>query len=154
MRDSLPARGREQSTGTPNQEEKEMDEQFKTHGAVSWTELLTTDPAAAQSFYGDLFGWTFEEMSTNATGPYHVFSAAGKPIGGIMQKPPEAEQMPPHWGSYVTVDDIDAVAEKAVTLGGQILFGPMDIPKVGRFAVVQDPQGAVISIITYQPCEE
>ncbi len=129
-----------------------MDREFNTHGAVSWTELLTSDPEAAKSFYGDLFGWSFEEMSTNAPGPYHVFSVAGKPIGGIMRTPPEADSMPPTWGSYVTVDDVDAAAEKAETLGGQVLLGPMDIPKVGRFAVIQDPQGAVISIITYQPC--
>lgn len=126
-----------------------MNQVFKTHGAVSWTELMTIDPAAAESFYGELFGWSFEEMPMETGGVYRVFSAAGNQIGGIMDMPPDAGQMPPNWGSYVTVDDVDATAEKAKTLGGEILFGPRDIPKVGRFAVIRDPQGAVISAITY-----
>ena len=57
--------------------------------------------------------------------------------------------MPPNWGTYVTVDDVDAVAKQAQQLGGKILVGPQDIPTVGRFCVIQDPQGAVIGAITY-----
>ncbi len=70
-------------------------------------------------------------------------------IGGIMGIPPEASGAPPQWGAYVTVDNVDQTARAAESLGGKIMMAPRDIPRVGRFAVIQDPQGAVISLITY-----
>ncbi len=69
--------------------------------------------------------------------------------GGIMPIPPNAQGMPPAWNSYVTVDDVDATAKQAEQLGGKIMCPPQDIPQVGRFAVIIDPQGAAIAIITY-----
>jgi predicted enzyme related to lactoylglutathione lyase len=57
--------------------------------------------------------------------------------------------MPPAWGGYVTVDDVDAVVVRVAGLGGRVLLAPTDIPTVGRFATIQDPQGATISLITY-----
>ena len=66
-----------------------------------------------------------------------------------MTIPPQAEGAPPSWGIYVTVDDVDATANKAEELGAKILVPLTDIPNVGRFFVLQDPQGAVISAITY-----
>jgi uncharacterized protein len=124
-----------------------MDEQFVQHGAFSWCELMTTDVPAAIEFYSKLFGWTTEEY-TGAGMPYTIVKVAGKEVGGIMKTPPEAQGMPPMWGIYVTVDDVDATAKKVEELGGKILFPPTDIPTVGRFCVIQDPQGAVISAIT------
>lgn len=121
---------------------------YKTHGAFSWAELMTTDADKAVAFYSQLFGWTSDAMDVG-TGPYHVVKVGGAPVGGIMAHPPEAAGMPPMWGSYVTVDDIDATARRCAELGGKVLVGPMDIPTVGRFAVLQDPQGAVINAITY-----
>jgi predicted enzyme related to lactoylglutathione lyase len=126
-----------------------MEEQFKTHGAFSWCELMTTDAAAAKDFYTKLFGWTTEEMSVTPGMTYTVVKTAGNGIGGIMPTPGEAQGMPPHWSCYVTVENVDAVAKSAQQLGGKILVGPQDIPTVGRFCVIQDPQGAVISAITY-----
>jgi predicted enzyme related to lactoylglutathione lyase len=126
-----------------------MDEQFKQHGAFSWCELMTTDVAAARSFYTKLFGWDTEDMSMTGMS-YTVVKAAGKGIGGIMDMPKDAPPgMPPVWGAYVTVDDVDVTAKTAVQLGAKLLVPPQDIPKVGRFCVIQDPQGAVISAITY-----
>lgn len=123
---------------------------FKTHGAFSWSELITSDATRACEFYGSLFGWTFDTMDMGQ-GPYHVIKVEGAPqgIGGIVKARPEMGAMPPAWGCYVTVDDVDATARKAVALGGKCLMGPMDIPNVGRMATLQDPQGAVISAITY-----
>ena len=126
-----------------------MDEQFKSHGAFSWCELMTTDARAAKDFYTKLFGWTTEEMNTVPGISYTVVKVGDKGIGGIMSLPQEAQGMPPHWGSYVTVDDVDAVAESAQQLGGKVLLGPQDIPNVGRFCLIQDPQGAMISAIRY-----
>src|SRR5262249_9755899 len=126
-----------------------MHEQMKTHGAVSWTELMTTDVAAAKTFYTKLFGWTTEEMSVVPGMTYTVIKAAGNGFGGIMACPQGTQGIPPHWMSYVTVDDVDAIAKSAQQLGGKVLMGPQDIPTVGRFCVIQDPQGAVISAIKY-----
>jgi predicted enzyme related to lactoylglutathione lyase len=122
---------------------------FKTHGAFSWFELDTSDPAKALAFYGQLFGWT-HETSDMGDGPYHVLKLGDTSVGGVMQTPPEPGARPPMWNCYVTVDDIDATAKQCAALGGQVCAGPMDIPGVGRMAVLQDPQGAVFSAITYR----
>jgi predicted enzyme related to lactoylglutathione lyase len=121
---------------------------FETHGAFSWTELMTSDVAAARKFYGELLGWQFKEMNVTGT-TYTVVSAGGQDVGGIMPIPPNASGMPPQWGAYVTVDNVDAVADRVKGLGGKVVMQPTDIPTVGRFAVIQDPQGATISLITY-----
>ena len=126
-----------------------MNENLKTHGAFSWCELMTTNVEAAKNFYTKLFGWTTEEMSVAPGMTYTVVKVAGNGIGGIMSPPQGAQGMPPNWNSYVTVDNVDAVAKNAQQLGGKVLMGPHDIPTVGRFCVIQDPQGAVISAITY-----
>lgn len=123
---------------------------YTTHGAFSWSELMTTDPTSATEFYGTLFGWSFEPMSM-AEGTYHVVKAAGASIGGIMGTPAGSAGMPSMWGCYVTVDDVDATAKRCSELGGKVLVGPQDIPEVGRFAVIQDRQGAALNIITYAP---
>jgi len=122
---------------------------FATHGAFSWCELMTREPQAAMAFYGKLFGWTFE-TSAGGHGPYQVIKAQDAPVGGIMRTPPEAGAMPPMWGCYVTVDDVDATAAQCTALGGSVVMPPTDIPSVGRFAVLKDPQGAVLTAITYQ----
>ncbi len=72
-----------------------------------------------------------------------------KEVAGIMGMPPEAGDMPPMWGAYVTVDDVEASAKEAEALGGKIVLAPRDIPDVGRFCVICDPQGAALSLITY-----
>ena len=125
-----------------------MDEKLKKHGAISWSELLTSDVAAAKTYYQKLFGWTFEDMPVEET-TYSVVQANGEQVGGIMPMPPDAGEMPPAWGLYVTVDDVDATAKLAESLGGKICMPPKDVPEVGRFCVIQDPQGAFISIISY-----
>lgn len=127
-----------------------MKDPFTSHGALSWCELMTTDPAGAAKFYGELFGWTGEDAGMGM--PYTVLKLGDQGFGGIMEIPPDAPPgMPPHWGVYVTVDDVDATVRKAQQLGGRVLVPPQDIPEVGRFSVLQDPQGAVISVIRYLP---
>jgi len=120
----------------------------ETNGAFSWNELVTTDVAGARKFYGQLLGWQFKDMPMGEA-TYTVVSAGGTDIGGIMHTPPAAKGMPPTWGAYVTVDNVDSRATQAKKLGGEILVPPTDIPGVGRFAVIQDPQGATLSLITY-----
>jgi uncharacterized protein len=117
---------------------------------VQLNELITTDPTAATSFYTKLFGWTTQEFPMPDF-TYTVISAGGvgSGQGGIMPTPPAAKGMPPAWIGYVTVDNIDTTAQQVEKLGGKIVVPPRDIPEVGRFAVIQDPQGATLAIITY-----
>ena len=121
---------------------------FQTPGAFSWCELMTTDPAAATEFYTTLFGWTVEPMNMGM--PYNVLKVGESAIGGIMGMPPGAPPgMPPMWAAYVTVTDVDALVGKVQGLGGKVMMPPADIPNVGRFAVIQDPQGAMLNVIAY-----
>ena len=120
----------------------------QTHGVFSWNELTTSDPAAAAAFYSQLFGWRVSDPMPEM-GDYHLATLGDTMVAGIMAPPPDSAPMPPQWGSYVTVDDADQAAERAVALGGKVLVPPMDVPTVGRMAVLQDPQGAVFSVMKY-----
>lgn len=119
-----------------------------THGAFGWCELLTSDAAGAKEFYGKLFNWTLEQAPIDGV-EYTLIRCGDEQIGGMMTLPTGAQTVPPHWGVYVTVDDVDAAAQAAVAMGGKICKEPEDIPQVGRFCVLQDPQGAYFSIISY-----
>jgi predicted enzyme related to lactoylglutathione lyase len=123
---------------------------YTTHGAFSWNELMTSDPEKAVAFYTALLGWTVQKMAMPGM-DYHVMKAGDTSVGGVMALPPEAAAggMPPNWGSYVTVTDVDATARKAIELGGKVVHGPADIPGIGRSAVIIDPQGAAINVIAY-----
>jgi predicted enzyme related to lactoylglutathione lyase len=124
------------------------------HGRYIWYELITTDLDAASRFYDDVVGWTHEDM-TGGDMTYRVVKANGDGVGGMLIIPQEAKAMgaPPSWTGYVCVDDCDAAADKIKRLGGQVIRAPGDIPDVGRFAVVADPQGAVFEIMTPLPMD-
>lgn len=121
----------------------------KTHGAPSWSELTTTDPQAAMAFYGKLLGWTFEAMPMEGM-TYQVVKVDGQSVAGIMSLPPGAPAMPPGWGTYMTVDNVDDCVKRVDALGGKVVVPPTDIPGVGRFSMLADPQGALVSLITYE----
>jgi len=123
---------------------------FQTHGAFSWAELTTPDPAAAAAFYAKLFGWVVKDMGAQM-GHYQVANIGETGIAGIMANPPGAPPMPPHWGCYVTVTNLDQTLATCSQLGGKTLMPGMDVPGVGRMAVIQDPQGAVLSVMQYAP---
>lgn len=114
------------------------------HGALTWTECQTPDVSAASAFYGELFGWTTEEMDMGPAGTYTVFLRSGDGVAGAMNPP--ADGIPPHWAVVFAVDDCDQCTDQALEAGGAILMPPMDIP-VGRQAVLADPQGAVFGVI-------
>jgi uncharacterized protein len=125
-----------------------MEDAFMQHGAFSWCELMTTNVAAAKSFYSELLGWSITETPVGDT-PYHITSVGGREIGGIMAIPPRAAGAFPSWGAYVAVDDVDAIAQKAQELGARTIVPLTAIADVGRFYTFQDPQGAVLSVISY-----
>ncbi len=126
-----------------------MKEDRLKHGAFGWNELITTDKEAGKEFYSSLFGWETEEFPTDCGMSYSVVKVKGEEVGGIMSMPEELKGMPPAWSVYVTVDDVDATAAQVEKLGGKLMRPPTDIPNIGRFCVLQDPQGAVICAITY-----
>jgi predicted enzyme related to lactoylglutathione lyase len=116
------------------------------HGRFVWYELMTTDTAAAKSFYGEVIGWGAEPGPPGMD--YTLFTAADTMVAGLMDLPADARAMgsPPSWICYVAVDDVDSAAERMTRLGGKVHVPPRDIPDVGRFAVVADPQAAVIAL--------
>ena len=117
-----------------------------TTGEFCWYEINTPDLEAAKKFYGDVFGWTFEEIPMDGFN-YPLLHKGGMACGGMMHMTgPQWEGVPPHWMSYIAVDDVDASAAKVKELGGGVCVEPMDIPNVGRMAVVNDPDGATFSL--------
>ncbi|WP_394825333.1 VOC family protein [Pendulispora albinea] len=111
--------------------------------AMEWNELSTTDPAAAQRFYTSLFGWTTREAS-GAGMEYIDFALGEYMVGGMMKAQPG---MPSAWVTYFSVVDPDGSSKSTASLGGTVLLAPMDIPGVGRIAVLQDPQGSVFGVV-------
>ena len=117
-----------------------------TQGDFGWTQLSTTSPADAISFYSDLVGW--EKKGEPAPG-YHVIGREGEMLGGITDL--KDGDTVPHWMPYITVDDLDATLAKAVSLGGKIVMEPCDIPNDGgRIAVIKDPQGLATGLAQYK----
>ncbi len=112
-----------------------------------WYELLTTAPAAAESFYHNVIGWSAQDSGVPGMA-YTILHADAIPIGGLMALPEAALKMGarPGWIGYVGVEDVDAEAEAFTKAGGVIHKAPTDIPGVGRFAVVGDPQGAALTL--------
>jgi predicted enzyme related to lactoylglutathione lyase len=112
-----------------------------------WNELSTPDTAKAGDFYTGLFGWGKSVREMGPDFSYTSFMNGDRQAGGMYKPTPEMGEIPPHWLVYFAVDDTDAKLKKANELGAKTLAPAMDIPDVGRFAVIQDPQGAVFGII-------
>ena len=117
------------------------------HGRFVWFDLMTGDPVAAVDFYTELVGWSTQPWE-GGDAPYTMWSNGDTPLGGVVQLPEEvkATGAPPHWISYVAVADVKQTADRAAELGGQVMQPPTEIPSVGTFAVIQDPQGAVFAL--------
>ncbi|MEK7724197.1 MAG: VOC family protein [Acidobacteriota bacterium] len=124
------------------------------HGEFCWTEIISSDLEACKSFYTNVFGWELKQSA--ATGEdfeYLEYNNPGSyPMGGIFKMTQEmcgeGEIPPPHFMNYIHVDNVDEIASKAFEIGGKIVSPPMDIPNVGRFAIIQDPTGATFSVLT------
>ena len=114
-------------------------------GTFVWHENVSSDPKRAQDFYTQLFGWSIEHFKAGDF-DYPMISANGQMHGGF---PPVPEGTPPHWVGNVQVESVDDTIEKAKAAGGEVVAGPTDIPEVGRYAALKDPQGAII--VAFQP---
>ena len=120
-------------------------------GQFIWHECMTSDVKAALAFYGHVVGWTSSAMPMPGGGQYYVLEAGGRGMGGMFEisKGQQSSAMPPGWIGYISSADVDADASRLKKLGGQLHRPPEDIPDVGRFAPVSDPQGA--GFILFKP---
>jgi uncharacterized protein len=121
-------------------------------GTFCWVGLATSDPAAAERFYTSLFRWEAEELSAGEAGKYAMLRRANQDVAILYRQQPEARAAgaPPHWTSYISVEDADATAARAGELGGAAVFRePFDVLDAGRVAAISDPTGAIVSL--WQP---
>jgi predicted enzyme related to lactoylglutathione lyase len=121
-----------------------------TDRSFHWNELLTNDPEAAKRFYVDIVGWTTQAMPMPSGGTYTILMNGEQPAAGIMDiKETHAPAgTPPHWTAYIAVDDVDAAVVKVEKGGGKVHVPCFDVEGIGRIAMIEDPTGAVIGIMT------
>jgi predicted enzyme related to lactoylglutathione lyase len=117
----------------------------EVRGRFVWHELLTTDTAAAAVFYAKVLPW--RTQPSNMPG-YTIFMAGGAQIGGLMALPDDGAGTPAHWLVYIGTPNVDATVTQAQGLGARLCKAATDIPNVGRFAVLADPQGATFAVFT------
>ncbi len=117
-------------------------------GKFCWIELGTTDAGAAKTFYKELFGWDYFDVPMVPDMTYTLININGKEIGGLYQLTSEMleQRIPPHWLSYVAVDNADNATAQATAAGATVMKGPFDVPEAGRMCVIQDPTGAVFAV--------
>jgi predicted enzyme related to lactoylglutathione lyase len=114
-------------------------------GALTWNDLITPDPADSARFYGELFGWTTQEIP--GAGGYRVIKNGERANGGMMPLDPRMATTPPSWMPYFGREDIDRLLEEVAGIGGQVINGPMRMLQ-GSIAVLGDPQGAAFAVWT------
>lgn len=116
-----------------------------TYGMFVWRELSTHDVNGALRFYQQLAGWTAKRVEM-PNGAYFLLHHGEKQVGGLMALA-EGVEMPPYWMSYLSVSEVDLAADAAKRFGGEVVWGPLDVPNIGRMATVVDPRGAAISMM-------
>jgi len=117
------------------------------NAAPTWNQLMSRNLDGAARFLGSVFPYTFEALPEMPFDAYRVFKVGDRVVGGMLAMPDEVPaEAPPHWLAYFWLDDVDAGAERARALGGEVLRGPEDSP-YGRSAVLRDPQGAIFAVI-------
>jgi len=127
--------------------EENQPKEDKTPGIFCWHEMMTPDKDASTEFYSGLFGWTTEDMDMGGF-TYRMFKNGDNPVAGMMEITPEMGECPPHWMSYVTVENVDASTARAQELGAKVVKEVTDIG-MGKFSIIIDPQGAGIALWEY-----
>jgi predicted enzyme related to lactoylglutathione lyase len=116
-------------------------------GKMVWADLVTPDLAAAEKFYGALFGWTFHRIHAGSS-DYAVAMLDGRPIGGLVEKPiAVGERHQSAWLTFMAVGDVDGIKRVAMAHGAKVLAGSRSYPMRGRQCVLSDPEGAVFAIL-------
>lgn len=118
------------------------------HGDFIWYELLAKDAEAAQAFYGSILNWTYADSGQESV-DYRIINAGENSVGGLMEITADmaANGARPTWLGYILVDDVDKCVESIGHAGGKAMMPAMDVPNVGRIAMVTDPQGAVLYVM-------
>jgi predicted enzyme related to lactoylglutathione lyase len=119
-------------------------------GDIHWNELMTRDAEAATAFFKKVVGWTIESMPMpGGAGVYYVCRVGDEMKAGIFtMSGPQFDGMDTQWMTYIAVDDIDATAEAAKAAGGDVVQPPFDVPSVGRIAMIRDPSGGIVGMMT------
>jgi uncharacterized protein len=116
-------------------------------GKMVWADLVTPDLAAAESFYGGLFGWTFQRVHAGKS-EYAVVLAGGRAVGGVLQRPvPPGEHRQPAWLTFIAVKDVDAARRMAISHGAKSVSEPKTYAGRGRQAILTDPDGVVFALL-------
>lgn len=117
-------------------------------GVFNWVDLMTTDPKAAQAFYGELLGWTFMDVPMPNGELYAIAQKEGRDVAAILAEPAEllAQGIPPHWQSYLNAPDLEETVAACLAHGGTVCMEPHEVMDVGRMATIQDPTGAVVAL--------
>jgi predicted enzyme related to lactoylglutathione lyase len=119
--------------------------------AFPWHELYTPDVTASIEFYTKALGLETEAMEMGEMGTYHMLKHGGAAVAGVVDtNQPHTAGTPPHWAVYMRVESVDESLAKVEEFGGKVLAPAMDIPTVGRMALIMDPQGAAIWLFTPQ----
>ncbi|MFN8108478.1 MAG: VOC family protein [Thermoleophilia bacterium] len=121
------------------------------NGTPCWYELGTPDPDGAQTFYGLVLGWTFQQDGSDGFDYRLAAAPDGAMVAGVMSNGAQAGSPPPNWLLYYAVDDCDAASGAARAAGGGVVRDPTDVAGTGRFAVLSDPQGAVFGVLQPDP---
>ncbi|MEM8709263.1 MAG: VOC family protein [Actinomycetota bacterium] len=118
------------------------------HGMASWCDMSSRDVDAAKAFYGELFGWELHTSPDPEAGGYTMALKHGKAAAAITPQPAEQVEMgiPPHWTTYFTVDDVDAMPAAIEAAGGTVMAPPFDVMTAGRMMVAVDRAGAVFCL--------
>ena len=130
-----------------------MTSETKKQGMPNWADCATTDLAAAEAFYAAVFGWTADRVTGSNGEAYSIQRLGGKMVAGLYELNQQMRGMgvPPHWGTYVEVDDVGPTLERVVEQGGTLVDGPFEEPGVGKIAVIQDPVGAYLNLWHSEP---
>jgi uncharacterized protein len=119
----------------------------RTPGQIVWHDLATDDVDGMKAFYGDLFGWTFDEIQGDDV-VYHVIRHGGEAIGGMVDVDDgEADATSSRWLTLMSVDDVDTAMDRIETNGGTVRVGPRNNPTRGELALVEDSEGAVFVLL-------
>lgn len=122
-------------------------------GTFCWADLGTTDADAAKAFYTRVFGWEAVDAPAGHAGTYTTFRLGGRDVAALYEMGEEERAaLTPHWSSYVSVEDVDALAARVRDLGGEVLAEPFDVMQAGRMTALRDPTGATVHL--WQPREQ
>ena len=120
-------------------------------GTLNWNQCQTDDPGRAAAFYADVFGYEVDEIDLGGGEPFRVLKVDGRGVAGVREHVPQMGNVPPHWSTVFQVADTDESVGKATELGGTVVMEPLDLPDIGRIAVLQDPVGAAFQVIENSP---